>query len=866
MKRLLLSLLILFLTLALSAQGFRGRVTSDNGEPIPYAALYLREISSGFVTDDNGYFQTTLPSGKYTCEVSSLGYNKQVITIQVPVEGLTLNITLKEHLYHLKEVEITQSKEDPAYAVVRQAIAHAPKYRYRVSTYTANTYLKGSGKLNNIPSILMISKEIRELTHKYKDKTFLLEEQRKVIYTAPNTWDNEVLAYSNTFPPEITVLLESTDVNLYRPTMFWCVSPISSGAFNYYNYKLEGCVTEGDYLINKIKVIPKKDNPELLSGFIYIVENLWSLSGVDISLNGNGMTADIKVTCNEVKPSLFLTTSISIENTFSMFGVKAEAAYLSSIKYLDIKVDNNSFITALDTQVPVNIASNLNPKQQKTLSKINELQSKNSLSTREAYRLSKLLDKSIQQADTARSKYKYERKARDYNMKRDSMATRRDSLYWEDVRSVPLSEEEQESYAYKKVLDADSLSQGDKKASGFGEQLMQTLLVGKTYQTKNKKAWITLKNALSIIPEYNFVDGLWVGATFTTGYKINNQTKLQFTPQVHYTIARKEWVGSGTLSLDYAPRRLGKLWIKAGSASADFNTSDGEPRIINSLSSLIFGRSDIKFYNRKYLTAGNQVELTNSLLFTSVIDWERREALDNHTHKSIFKKRNKQNIPDNRDYFAMPVNNLLKATFSLSYTPEHYYRMIHGKKVYENSLYPTFSVLYQQAFSQNGDKITPEFKKAEVSIEQKVEFGMFNNLYWYINGGLLWDKNDIQFPDFKHFSTTRLPVTDRNFFKGFSLLNNYEMSTNTRWVQANVMWSTPYLLFKHLPFLRRKPFDEALHLRSLIVYDKKAYTELGYSVGVMDIGRIGVFVGFKDFNYKTIGFSISLPMLRTGIL
>ena len=62
----------------------------------------------------------------------------------------------------------------------------------------------------------------------------------------------------------------------------------------------------------------------------------------------------------------------------------------------------------------------------------------------------------------------------------------------------------------------------------------------------------------------------------------------------------------------------------------------------------------------------------------------------------------------------------------------------------------------------------------------------------------------MQFPDFKHFATTGLPVTERSFDTGFSLLDNYAYSTNTRWVQANMSWYTPCLLLKFLPFLKKK--------------------------------------------------------------
>ena len=43
----------------------------------------------------------------------------------------------------------------------------------------------------------------------------------------------------------------------------------------------------------------------------------------------------------------------------------------------------------------------------------------------------------------------------------------------------------------------------------------------------------------------------------------------------------------------------------------------------------------------------------------------------------------------------------------------------------------------------------------------------------------------------------------------------------------------------------------------------KPYTELGYSVGITEMARVGVFVGFQSFNFPHIGVSVSVPILKT---
>ena len=115
-------------------------------------------------------------------------------------------------------------------------------------------------------------------------------------------------------------------------------------------------------------------------------------------------------------------------------------------------------------------------------------------------------------------------------------------------------------------------------------------------------------------------------------------------------------------------------------------------------------------------------------------------------------------------------------------------------------------------------------------------------------------------PTFKHFASTRILVTERSFDTGFSLLDTTFCPLIPAGPQANVSWYTPYLLLEHLPFLSRKAFDEALHLRSIVIYGGRPYTEIGYSIGFSDRTRIGVFAGFDCLKFHSVGVSLSLPL------
>ena len=61
-----------------------------------------------------------------------------------------------------------------------------------------------------------------------------------------------------------------TTINLYTPELFGKVSPLNKNAFSYYRFKLDACFVEEGQMINKIRVIPKKDDNRLLEGDLFM--------------------------------------------------------------------------------------------------------------------------------------------------------------------------------------------------------------------------------------------------------------------------------------------------------------------------------------------------------------------------------------------------------------------------------------------------------------------------------------------------------------------------------------------------------------------------------------------------------------------
>jgi len=75
MKKITIFLFLFVSTLA-NAQSFSlsGKVVNENNDSLPGATILVKESKKGTSTDFDGQFSLSLPKGKYTIQVSFVGY------------------------------------------------------------------------------------------------------------------------------------------------------------------------------------------------------------------------------------------------------------------------------------------------------------------------------------------------------------------------------------------------------------------------------------------------------------------------------------------------------------------------------------------------------------------------------------------------------------------------------------------------------------------------------------------------------------------------------------------------------------------------------------------------------------------------
>jgi len=388
------------------SQGIRGEIRDKDGEPVPYAAIYIKELTRGTTCNALGMFSLPLPEGEYTIFFRSLGYTEVTKTIEVGADYTDLMIQLPPQTYMIPEVRISASGEDPAYWIMRKTIGLAKYHLNEVSNYNAEIYIKGTAYIEKLPRAIARRIEVNEFKVE-EDEAYMLESLNEVQFTAPDKYEMRVIASQNTLPGYTQNVnpMDYVNASLYQQQIESVVSPLARNAFSYYRFSFEGTFLEGTHIINKIKVSPKRKSQQLCEGYLYIVEDLWCLHSSDLSVNTIAGTLFLQQLYANMIMDAWLPVNHKIQANVQIAGVKGQVTYVSSLEYNDVTLNPNlpeiyfSAMNNLKEEPEEESDEKIISKEQQ---KINELLKKEELTNRDVTRLSKLMEKETDKADTGK--------------------------------------------------------------------------------------------------------------------------------------------------------------------------------------------------------------------------------------------------------------------------------------------------------------------------------------------------------------------------------------------------------------------------------------------------------------------------------
>lgn len=247
-----------------------GRVTdAHSNEPIASATLRVLGTSLGTVVNSEGYYRLRIPRGAYTVVVGSLGYAADTLHVRLE-ETMRRDIALLPSAIALPEIVVTS--EDPAYDIIRRAIANKRRWRDRLKNYTVDAFTRQVLKRDT--AIVGITES---LTKGYWQQGDTLREIIKQKRQTEN------------IKAEFNVASVGRIINFYDEEIRFVghrfVGPLADDAFTFYDYKLVRTRASAGREIFEIALLPRTRTVPLFEGTVAIAGAKYALMGADLRPN-----------------------------------------------------------------------------------------------------------------------------------------------------------------------------------------------------------------------------------------------------------------------------------------------------------------------------------------------------------------------------------------------------------------------------------------------------------------------------------------------------------------------------------------------------------------------------------------------------
>ena len=814
--------LVSFLFCLLIVNGFlfsqvSGVILDQNGLPLPYATVLLKDTGTGVSANEEGRFELPdLRPGQYTLQVSFVGYSSHTEKIDYTGAKLDLSIKLKASSMLVEEFVVLSSGEDPAYAIIRAAQEKRTYYLKGLPAYTCDVYVKGLFRLDSVPSSLFgISLEMDEEEMDEREKILYLSETKSKLYSDGGDDFKEVITasvvsgndqgYSFNSAAELDINLYKNTIDLGRPI----VSPIASNAMTYYRYRLLRTYTEENgEKIHEIKLLPKRPSDAAYAGRIFIVDGKWSIYSSDLFISG-------KAAYTEGLDSLKIRQQyINLGNKEHSFVVSRQISLYGGVMGL---LFSGTFTGVYDG-------------------------------------------------------YKFKGEIEPPLGKKEVLAfteesTERSKVYFDSIRPIPLSEVEKVDYEFKDSLqqltkDPVHLDSMEAKSNRFK---YMDLLMGYTWNKRSKNIRLRVSSPLTSVL-FNPVQGRNVNLRVAFS-KFKDAKRLQnFFASTRLTYGFSEKIIRPQLELGYNFNKItnDRLSIFGGIELKDFNDTESISLLLNSTYCLYNHENPLRLYEKRNLGLSFRRNISHFLDLRLAMEWANRRSVVNTSEYSYLKKEGlyQANLPSQvLGAFENTVYNLsLDTRFFIGRT----YRSYPDRRVYNGSSWPVLKFSYDMFYYDTGD-LAHRFSFGVV--DNSVSLGAYGKSSYNINLGFAINGERLHYLDYMHFAGNSTIInSSKQLTEGFSLLPYYDYSTYDLHLRGR--WSHDFngFILSKLPLLKRLGFSTVLSSAALIKKDL-SYMEFGVGLdrigfGLMRVIRldyvVGGFVGDKFLSQRGLRLSVKL--------
>ncbi|MEQ9415788.1 MAG: DUF5686 family protein, partial [Cyclobacteriaceae bacterium] len=583
-----------------------------------------------------------------------------------------------------------------------------------------------------------------------------------------------------------------------------------------------------------------------------------SIHSLDFKVMKLGIDFEVKQIYNPIEDKAWLPVSQQFKVDGKVFGFGFEYNYLATVKDYkivlnpDLELDMKVIDEKIEKEYAKEIKTQFSAKDQDLRER---LEDGKEITNKELRKLIKDYEKD-ERKETDQPEVISDTK---YSV--DSLAFKKDSVFWADIRPIALTIEEIKGY--KK---SDSLSEVEKKKQE-GDTLKSSkhkgfqpwdILIGDNYKLSETSNFLihspwggfNTVEGLNLIYKLGYVKR-WVERDSLDKTQRPSVKRLEITPIARYAFGREQL--TGILRADYRSTNS-RLTVEGGRYVKQFNADEPIHPFVNTFTTLFLEKNLMKLYEQDFIQINYRQRLDAK--FTVTTNWsiaKRYELFNSSDFKLI--NRNKEAYTPNE-----PINQLLVTTgfqnhnaligsIAIEARPWQKFRIRNGRRYSVKNSSPLFTISYKKGFKDalNSDV---DFDLVEVDYKQSIRVGIRGRLDIALKAGKFVNTDKMYFMDYAHFLGNQTPFITTDPVGSFRLLDYYLYSTRDKYFTGNAHYHFRKFLITQFPLVRLTGVTENVFVNYLTSPLSNDYTELGYSLdGILRIFRLEGAVSFSGGSY-----------------
>jgi uncharacterized protein DUF5686/carboxypeptidase-like protein len=668
------------------AQTFKvsGKVTNASLEPLSYVSIAIKDSKIGTTTKADGSYELHLAENRYELVFTMIGYKQLVVELVVRNNDVKQNLIMESAGNELSQVEVKAVKRDRAEDIIRNVIRNKDHVIAGANAFSADVYIRATQENDVLAK--KKKKVIKDTANIGLLRMSMAEISLKLDYQYPNRIREVRTGVKIRGNSESLFYLSATegDFNFYRnlvrvPALSQMpfLSPISYSGLVGYRFKTISIRKENDKRIFTIRVTPVKLGNALVEGEVEVLDSAWVL---------------LKTHFEFPKFHMPEYDYFSVDQQYGLFNNNAwmvtrqEFAYAA--KAGKRKMNGRTFVQFSNYSVnPV-----FPPKHFG-----NEL--------------------------SATSQMAYER----------------DTSYWAEVRTEPLTEKEVRFIHFK-----DSVYNAQHSKTYFDSidrvynrvTWKKILLFGQGMYDREKERTLYFGPITSMYEPFEF-GGHRFGINGHYRKTYPSKKNIFVWGNVSYGLRNKDMKGNIDVTRMYNPFNRGFYGVTAGRSFTPVFAGDAW---INQLK-----RSNV--YEHDNFSLAHGLELTNGLSLINEVEFAMRRSVENYKTN-----RNWDSIVgtllDNNQAIAFQPYNSFYNRITLKYTPAQQYIREPKEKIILGSKWPTMYVTWRKGIPGVLGSVV-NFDYLQFGIEQQLKLGLAGISDYSLFSGSFYNTKDLRLVDYK---------------------------------------------------------------------------------------------------------------------